>query len=208
MEDVQPIGNAAWVRVENEYNRLNPTRTRNIDGLRRKYNWVKDSKIPTGDPNCPEHIRTAKRAHWKIVGKAEITTAMSDEDDEELGPALEEDDGMQKPSAKPSAGDSDDAGSSPQEQKKRKAKKSPAFANRKKGSASTKASSDIMEIFMIQRSEAQERRERLEAQQMQNNQLMMQMFSSAVAAFASALSPTTPTPGVPVAAAAFPPSRP
>jgi hypothetical protein len=155
---------------------------------------MKDSKIPTGDPNCPAHIRTAKRAHWKIVRKSEITNAMSDEEDEELEPpepvALE--------ALQPSGENNKEEGS----KKKKQKKSSPAFADKKKGA---KGGNDLMEIFMMQRSESQERREQLEAQRLQSNQMMMRMFTSAIIAFTTVFSNlNTPTPGVPVAAVAPP----
>jgi hypothetical protein len=53
MEEVQPIGAPSWQRVEADYNALYPDRPRTIDSLRRKFNWMKDSKIPTGDPTMP-----------------------------------------------------------------------------------------------------------------------------------------------------------
>jgi len=211
MEDVLPIGNAAWQRVEAEYNTLFPDRFRSLDSLRRKFNWMKDSKIPTGDPSMPYHIRVAKRAHYKIVDRSECCTGMSDEDEagEQQpapadGPAAAAGTSNAEKEQDDSAEQQDEDGSA---NKKRKAKKSPAYANRKNKAAGINKSSELLEVFMMQRAESQERREQLESQRMQSNQMLMSMFASAVTAISSAFTGNvnTPTPGVVPAAAVAPP---
>ena len=206
MEEVQPIGNSSWQRVESEYNRLNPGRPRNIDSLRRKFNSMVGSKVPTGNPSMPDHIRSAKRAHYKIVDKSQITTNMSSDEEgqEEEQPHLDDDAVGEEQQE-----DEANKGSS---QKKHKAKKSPAaYANRKKAKGSGNTKNEVMEIFMAQRVEAQERRDLLEQQRIGSQQMMMQMFSTAITAFATAFggtpNPSQPTPGVPVSASRQPAAR-
>jgi len=168
MEEVQPIGAPSWQRVEADYSALYPDRPRTIDSLRRKFNWMKDSKIPTGDPTMPKHIKVAKRAHYQIVDKAEITTGMSEEDEQEPPPSTSP---PKTTDEEEEAGEEQQDGSA-QSAKKRKAKKSPAYANRKNKTANGKGS-ELLEIFMMQRAEAQERREQQESQRMQSNQMLM-----------------------------------
>ena len=47
--------------------------------LKRKFQEMARTKIPTGDPNCPHHIRIAKHGYYKLVKTLDGSTGGSDE---------------------------------------------------------------------------------------------------------------------------------
>ena len=49
-------------------------------GLKKKFNTLTKPHIGTGNPNCPNDIKHAKRIHIKLIQKSELSTAEEDED--------------------------------------------------------------------------------------------------------------------------------
>ena len=78
---VLPIGSEEWQQCADEHSLQYPGRCH--DSIRRKFNTLGRKKIPTGDPNCPEDVKLAKRIRWQIgnraaVGDAEEEFALED----------------------------------------------------------------------------------------------------------------------------------
>ena len=67
IDDIVPIGNPEWERVWDRHASRYPRQERTAESLRRKFQQLVRTKMPTGDPNCPPHIRFAKRIFRKIV---------------------------------------------------------------------------------------------------------------------------------------------
>ena len=67
INDIVPIGNPDWERVWERHNARYPIKERTAESLRRKFQTLVKKKMKTGDPNCPPHIRRAKRIYRKIV---------------------------------------------------------------------------------------------------------------------------------------------
>jgi hypothetical protein len=82
-----PIGNIAWMRVVDEYNRRVPTeRARNKTSILKRFNTLHQRLMPTGDPNMPDDVRRAKHLNYLIMDKSECVNMNGDDLD------LEEDD--------------------------------------------------------------------------------------------------------------------
>ena len=67
IDEIVPIGNPDWERVWDRHNVRYPQKERTAESLRRKYQTLVKKKMKTGDPNCPPHIRYAKRIYRKII---------------------------------------------------------------------------------------------------------------------------------------------
>lgn len=74
-----PIGKEAWDRVVDAYNKEFPDRPRNKDNLARQHNSIANSKVPTGDPNCPEFVRLHKKARHLTIKKSHMAACDSDD---------------------------------------------------------------------------------------------------------------------------------
>ena len=72
MERDLPIGQQEWNAINEEH--AHNWSLRGVDSLRRKYSELHRKKVPTGDPNIPPEVLAAKRIHYKIGRKAEIST--------------------------------------------------------------------------------------------------------------------------------------
>jgi len=86
IEDIIPIGNPDWERIWQEHSARYPTKGRTSESLKRKFQQLARTKIPTGDPNCPPYVRDAKRIYYKIVQATDGSTGGSDVDDDHLRP--------------------------------------------------------------------------------------------------------------------------
>jgi hypothetical protein len=82
IEDVIPIGNPDWERIWQEHLARYPTKGRTSESLKRKFQQLARTKIPTGDPNCPPYIRDAKQIYYKIVQATNGSTGCSDVDED------------------------------------------------------------------------------------------------------------------------------
>ena len=70
MEDIKPIGPDEWEKVVNEHSVMYPGR--DVDSICRKFINCHRKKVPTGDPDCPEEIRLAKRVKYLIGDRANL----------------------------------------------------------------------------------------------------------------------------------------
>ena len=66
-----PIGGEEWEEVANLHSQQYPEHQRDAVNLRRKFKEMYNARIPTGDPECPEHIKTAKRLHIQIQQRSD-----------------------------------------------------------------------------------------------------------------------------------------
>lgn len=80
--DIIPIGPNEWDEVTKIHLDEFPDQDRDKESLRRKFSKLANAKVPTGDPNCPEEVRLAKRAMREIEDKMESTEEI---EEEELG---------------------------------------------------------------------------------------------------------------------------
>ncbi len=71
IEERLPIGQTEWDLVTSELNKSSfPPRT--TDAIRRKFNTLHKTRIPTGDPSIPADVRKAKSIRLALQGKAGI----------------------------------------------------------------------------------------------------------------------------------------
>ena len=68
---VLPIGGVEWEEVANLHSQQYPEHQRDSVNLRRKFKEMYNVRIPTGDPECPGHIKTAKRLHIQIQQRSD-----------------------------------------------------------------------------------------------------------------------------------------
>lgn len=81
-----PIGKNDWSRVTTEYNKYAVEKdrsTRDLEGLRIKFDRLAATKKPTGDPSCPENVRRAKRISHDIYNLAYAATVGDSGEDED-----------------------------------------------------------------------------------------------------------------------------
>ena len=57
-----------------------PDRNRTAESLKHKFQEMARAKIPTGDPECPRHIRIAKWAYYWIVKATDGSTGEGSDD--------------------------------------------------------------------------------------------------------------------------------
>ena len=86
-----PIGSEAWNKVLEDYNNEYGEKNRDTNSIRRKFTKLHSAKTPTGDPNCPDEVREAKRIQREIEAKMESTEEVDvvdlgfgENDDEEV----------------------------------------------------------------------------------------------------------------------------
>ena len=90
VEEIVPISSTEWERVWNQHISFFPDRNRTAESLKRKFQEMARVKIPTGDPECPRHIRIAKRAYYAIVKATNGSTGGGSDDWEGGGLGEEE----------------------------------------------------------------------------------------------------------------------
>lgn len=79
-----PLGADQWENLTLEYNRSMPRdRQREMESLRTKYKALKNRKKPTGDPDCPEEVRRAKRVDYTIQQRMGVEDFDDDAQEEE-----------------------------------------------------------------------------------------------------------------------------
>jgi hypothetical protein len=85
LEEKLPIGGDQWDTVMLEYNRNVPKeRARDVDSLRTKFKGLKNKKKPTGDPDCPEEVRRAKRIDYAMQQRIGVEDFDDDADNDDL----------------------------------------------------------------------------------------------------------------------------
>jgi hypothetical protein len=72
--DIIPMSNTDWDNILEIHVENFPGLNRTSDSLKRKFQEMARTKIPTGDPNCPNHIRLAKRAYYKLIKASDGST--------------------------------------------------------------------------------------------------------------------------------------
>jgi len=72
LQRVLPIGPEEWQQCADEHSVSFPLGRRCKDSIRRKFSDLYRKGIPTGDPNCPEDVKLAKRIKWAIGDRAAI----------------------------------------------------------------------------------------------------------------------------------------
>ncbi len=99
IDEIIPIGNPDWERVWDRHMACYPQKERTAESLRRKFQTLVLKKMKTGDPNCPPHIRSAKRIYRKIVEATDGSDGQSykdvDDDDGEEDNEEDNDDGKE-----------------------------------------------------------------------------------------------------------------
>ena len=73
----KPIAGDEWEFVANDYNKATG-QNRSAEALKKKFRELRDKKIPTGDPDCPDHVRDAKRTHRMTNERVMLDTSMPD----------------------------------------------------------------------------------------------------------------------------------
>ncbi|KAJ2975528.1 hypothetical protein NUW54_g11718 [Trametes sanguinea] len=95
VEKHMPYGMNGWKRVCDEYNEyalVNIRPKRDARALRQKYYRLVNSKKPTGDPDCPDEVRRAKRLEREIEERVHYGVINDDADDEVPGEWRDDDD--------------------------------------------------------------------------------------------------------------------
>lgn len=72
VEEVMPQGLDEWEGVHTQFHELWFLKTghrssRDMLSLRRCFTRLRSKQVPTGAPECPDHVRRAKRLYWAIV---------------------------------------------------------------------------------------------------------------------------------------------
>ncbi len=76
IEAIIPIGNPDWDKILNKHEHASryPTKDCTAESLKHKFQELACTKIPTGDPNMPPHIRKAKHIYYRIVQATDRST--------------------------------------------------------------------------------------------------------------------------------------
>ncbi len=72
--DIIPMSNTNWDNILEIHDANFPGLNRTSDSLKHKFHEMARTKIPTGDPNCPNHIRIAKHAYYKLIKASDGST--------------------------------------------------------------------------------------------------------------------------------------
>ena len=67
VKDLLPLSNPEWMSVARCHSERWPDKERSEVSLRRKFDSVANSKMPTGNPHCPPHIHLAKSIRRSII---------------------------------------------------------------------------------------------------------------------------------------------
>ncbi len=64
---IVPISNPEWNRVQDKHSEKYGDKEKMVELLKHRFQHMVRQKVPTSDPNCPEHIQFTKRAYQKII---------------------------------------------------------------------------------------------------------------------------------------------
>ena len=81
IQAVLPLGPEEWETVAVMQGEIYPNFNRCSMNLKRKFKEMYKSSMPTGDPNCPPHIRAAKRLHFQIQERSDADNLDGEEVD-------------------------------------------------------------------------------------------------------------------------------
>jgi hypothetical protein len=79
VEAIIPIGNPDWEKILNDHASHYPTKDCTTESLKWKFQELARTKITTGDPNMPHHIRKAKHIYYRIVLATDRPTGESED---------------------------------------------------------------------------------------------------------------------------------
>ena len=80
---IKPNGGQRWDRVASEYAAIgykNNWPRRTAQSLKTKFNELKNTKKPTGDPNCPKYFADAKRVYQEIQAASDVVIFGNEDD--------------------------------------------------------------------------------------------------------------------------------
>jgi hypothetical protein len=77
--EILPISGAEWDLVASQHSAFHPELERTGDQLKKKFNKLARTQIPTGNPNIPPAVREAKEIRELIVEKSEGVTGSEEE---------------------------------------------------------------------------------------------------------------------------------
>lgn len=67
IEEELPISATMWENIQMRHLSRYPDQRRAVDSIKRKFKELYSKRIKTGDPNCPQEVRRAKRLRHQIV---------------------------------------------------------------------------------------------------------------------------------------------
>ena len=67
IEDELPISATLWENIQKSHLSRYPEQRRGVDSIKRKFKELYSKRVKTGDPNCPQEVRRAKRLRHQIV---------------------------------------------------------------------------------------------------------------------------------------------
>jgi len=85
VEEYLPIGQNDWEMVERMHSRYYPQSGRTKESLKRKFIQLYLTKIPTGDPKCPDDVRRAKHLLEEIKKRSDLSDGEGGGDDADEG---------------------------------------------------------------------------------------------------------------------------
>lgn len=68
--DKMPMCMTDWDAIADKHRTRYPMGDRNGESLRRKFNLLANTKMPTGDPRIPPEVKKAKHIHWRMTEEA------------------------------------------------------------------------------------------------------------------------------------------
>ena len=84
MEEILPLSSQEWERVETLHRVNFPNEDHTRESLKRKFQELYRTKIPTGDPNIPPHIKRAKEIQRKREARTNSSDCEGEEDIEKI----------------------------------------------------------------------------------------------------------------------------
>ena len=67
IEDELPISATLWENIQKSHLSRYPDQCHGVDSIKRKFKELYSKRVKTGDPNCPQEVRRAKRLRHQIV---------------------------------------------------------------------------------------------------------------------------------------------
>ena len=81
LEEILPIGPMEWEIVETKHNAIFEEKQRTKETLKRKFQNLYLTRIPTGDPTCPPHVCKAKLIYELKKQKCDISVGNDNNSD-------------------------------------------------------------------------------------------------------------------------------
>ena len=80
IDEILPLSVTQWEKIAEHHLSRYPDRNRSVDSIKRKFKELYSKKIPTGDPNCPQEVRRAKRLRRQIINSMNASDLNSEEE--------------------------------------------------------------------------------------------------------------------------------